>query len=113
MAKQIIRIGYKYESDRECSIVPIYQEVDTDEIAAQAHAAHVKTWRREHPDTLWILDQVSEHRFEVNVAPQSLYAVKWFSSRDTAIEWLDAQGADWLTRTQYNELQQAKKPKGD
>lgn len=68
-------------------------------------------WKEAHPDEIWIIDEVSPTCYYINSSRLNLYYIKRFSSQEAAEKWLTNQGADYLTRADYNWLIAARKRK--
>lgn len=65
-------------------------------------------WKAAHPGMIWIIDPVSDKLVYINSIPNSLYVIKRFRTQAAAEKWLIKQGADYLTRADYEWLQKAK-----
>lgn len=65
-------------------------------------------WKAAHPGMIWIIDPVSDSLVYINSVPNSLYPIKRFKTQAAAEKWLINQGADYLTRADYEWLKAKK-----
>lgn len=70
-----------------------------------------EAWKEAHPGECWIIDVVSSSLVYVNSNVPSLYPVKRFKTQANAEKWLVSQGADYLTRADYEWLKAKKASK--
>lgn len=98
--------GLKEEEDGSTHYT--YHEIDQEEWDEAAEKRLHTIWKNAHPDQIWILEEITPSLFWVTDRC-SISPIKTFHIRDRAIAWLDAQGADWLFRKDWDALQKRNK----
>ena len=66
-------------------------------------------WKRLHPGEVWIVDVISPTCCYINSSIGNLYYIKRFKTQAAAEKWLVNQGADYLTRADYEWLKNKRK----
>lgn len=94
---------YKMIQDGDGSAHMTYIEV---EIKTQQ-----QIWKERCPNEIWIIDTISPTLVYINSSKGNLYPIKRFRSQISAEKWLINQGADYLTRSDYEYLIKTRKGK--